>query len=74
MESHVRVLLTGLLTCFAQSVFFYTTQDHQPTIHSGMGPLSSFTNQEYALQVCLQPGLMETIDICFFQSYRILKD
>lgn len=73
MESHVRVLFPGLLMCLAQSDF-YTAQDYQPIIHSGMGPLSSFTNQEYALQVCLQPGLMETIDICFFQSYRILKD
>ena len=46
----------------------YTTQEYflrhrewsgGSTTHSGLGPLTSITNQENALQSCLQDNLME---------------
>ena len=51
------MLLTGLL-----SLFSYRTQKHQPrdgTTHNGVGPFTSITNLENALQAGLQPDLIE---------------
>lgn len=57
-------MLAGLLFLAGSATVFSTTQAHLPKdgiAHSGLGSLTSVSNQEHAPQTCSQGGLMEAI-------------